>query len=304
MSAENPLEPEPFIATTAKDIINASGAKYCPVPTNVAIREILRNEGAYAVVGLPCQIHGMKNAEIALKKLRERVRLHLGIFCNHAPTFWATRLLLTRLGVDASQVAKIDYRGQGWPGATTVKLKEGSTKVLQDYWTFPGSDLFTSKRCLLCCDLTSELADVSFGDPWNLDIPQGAGSSIVVARSEKGRNLLQEAEATGIVDLRHAVADQVKQSQLRMLYVKKRLLKARMKLYGTKVKINADLIDPDLSDYVLAFVPCFVSTLSQNRLARMVASRLPQDLLLLYTRPTNRLLQNKLQKWKWTSGSL
>ena len=94
MSEESPLEPQPFIATTREDIVSASRAKYCPVPTNVAIREIMQNEGSYAVVGLPCQIHGMRKAEVTHKKLKDRVGLHVGIFCNHAPSFWATRLLL------------------------------------------------------------------------------------------------------------------------------------------------------------------------------------------------------------------
>jgi coenzyme F420 hydrogenase subunit beta len=300
MGKENPLEPQPFIATTAQDIISASGAKYCPVPTNIAIREILRKEGSYAVVGLPCQIHGIRKAETTQKKLKDRIVLHLGIFCNHTPSFWATRLLLTRLGVEPRQVAKIDYRGHGWPGAMAVQLKDGSTKMLpqQDSWAFLGSDFFTSKRCLMCCDHTCELADISFGDAWNLGLPEGVGSSAVVARTKKGQDLLQEANAKGVLTIEPATVEQVKQSQLQMLYVKKKVLKARMKLYRTKVEIDADLIDPDASDYLLALAPCFVNALSQTGLVRTLVNRVPQRLLLLYMLPVNHLFYKKLQKWK------
>src|SRR5690606_8382981 len=51
MNPERPLEPEPFIARTPEDIIEARGSKYCPVPANVALREIIEEPGRYAVVG-------------------------------------------------------------------------------------------------------------------------------------------------------------------------------------------------------------------------------------------------------------
>ncbi len=44
MKKDKPLEPEPFIARTREEIIEARGSKYCPVPANVALREILEAE--------------------------------------------------------------------------------------------------------------------------------------------------------------------------------------------------------------------------------------------------------------------
>ncbi len=75
MKKDKPLEPEPFIARTREEIIEARGSKYCPVPANVALREILEaNEGErFAVVGLPCHIHGMRRAQRVDARLKERV---------------------------------------------------------------------------------------------------------------------------------------------------------------------------------------------------------------------------------------
>jgi len=99
MKRDNPIEPEPFIARTVEEIIEASKSKYCPVPANIALKEILDSkEGEkFAVVGLPCHIHGVRKAEQINKKLKEKIVLHLGIFCNHVPNFWGTKLLLQRL---------------------------------------------------------------------------------------------------------------------------------------------------------------------------------------------------------------
>ena len=41
MKKDEPLEPEPFIARTKEEIIEASKSKYCPVPVNTVLREIL-----------------------------------------------------------------------------------------------------------------------------------------------------------------------------------------------------------------------------------------------------------------------
>jgi coenzyme F420 hydrogenase subunit beta len=111
MRKDKPLEPEPFIARTREEVIEASKSKYCPVPANIALREIMEVEGKYAVVGLPCHIHGLRKAQRINKKLRERIVLHLGIFCNHAPNFWGTKLLLHRLKIKEDEVIKLDYRG-------------------------------------------------------------------------------------------------------------------------------------------------------------------------------------------------
>ena len=122
MKKDNPLEPEPFIAGTKEEIIEASRSKYCPVPANIALKEILESkEGErFAVVGLPCHIHGIRKAEIINKKLKEKIVLHIGIFCSHAPNFWGTELLLERMSIKREEVIKLDYRGEGWPGSMKI----------------------------------------------------------------------------------------------------------------------------------------------------------------------------------------
>lgn len=113
MSVDNPLEPEPFIARTPEDIISAATSLYCPVPANLALKEILRAEGKYAVVGLPCHLHGVRKFEQMNNRLAGRIALHIGIFCGYTYSFLATDYLLHRLGIDKADVAGIRYRGQG-----------------------------------------------------------------------------------------------------------------------------------------------------------------------------------------------
>lgn len=204
MSEENPLQPQPFIAKSRKEIISASKSKYCPVPANVALREILQEEGKFAVVGLPCHIHGIRKAELVNKKLKDRIVLHLGIFCGNPMTFQGTDFLLEKYGVAKENVAQLDYRGRGWPGYMTIQLKEGAEKVvpLSEYIIFHDLGFFGPSRCALCCDQMNQLADISLGDAWLPELmADRSGTSIVICRSEIGRNLLEQAAAEGEIRL-------------------------------------------------------------------------------------------------------
>lgn len=60
MNSNDPLEPQPFIARTREEILEASRSKYCPVPVNILIKDVLKEDERYTFVGLPCHIHGLE----------------------------------------------------------------------------------------------------------------------------------------------------------------------------------------------------------------------------------------------------
>lgn len=209
MKEDKPLEPEPFIARTSEEIISASKSKYCPVAANIALKEILEAEdkGRFAVVGLSCHIHGVRKAERVSKKLRERIVLHLGLLCNHPPSFLATEYILSTNKINREEVKQLNYRGEGWPGKMKISLRQEDIFLqFPDYWDGAFGHLFYPRRCLLCCDQGNELADISFGDPWGLE-NDGVGKSLVISRSEIGQNLLQKAITKGRIELRKIERD-------------------------------------------------------------------------------------------------
>lgn len=238
MKRDNPLEPESFIARTKEDILEASKSKYCPVPANVVLKEILKEEGKFAVVGLPCHIHGIRRAEAINKKLKERITLHFGIFCSHTDSFKGTEFLLTKLGIRREEVDAISYRGGGWPGEVKIKLKNRDEKIIplaSALWvSFHDSLLFSPSRCLSCNDVTNELADISFGDAWLPEImaTECEGKSIVIAKSAQGEALLHRASSKGIIELQALDAKEVIRSQKTFLHFKKVNLGARIRLRG------------------------------------------------------------------------
>ncbi|HJH25406.1 MAG TPA: hypothetical protein C5S37_01250, partial [Methanophagales archaeon] len=238
MKKDNPLESEPFIARTKGEIIEASKSKYCPVPANVALKEIVESkEGEkFAVVGLPCHIQGIRKAERVNKKLREKIVFHLGIFCSHTDSFRGTKLLLRKLSIKDKEVKKISYRGEGWPGKIQINLKNGDQRYISNQsslWNIIFNSFFsTPTRCLLCNDLTAEFADISFGDPWLPEIvsKEQVGKSIIISRTKQGEDLLNATNSDRYIESSQIEPEKVIQSQRNFLHFKKVNLGERVKL--------------------------------------------------------------------------
>jgi coenzyme F420 hydrogenase subunit beta len=216
MKRESPLEPEPIVARTAEEVVEAAASKYCPVPANIALREILEEDGRYAVVGLPCHIQGVRLAQRANKLIKDRVILCLGLACHHTPSFLGTEYILSSLGVDPKEVVELRYRGSGWPGQLTVATRTGEELYLdyasESYWGFLLRVFFIPRRCLVCIDKTSFLSDLTFMDSWNLASPRQGGTGIVVARTREGKAVLESGRNMGDVSLSEVTRSEVMRS--------------------------------------------------------------------------------------------
>ena len=219
MQSDNPLEPQPFIARTREEILSACGSKYCPVPANTALSQILqaKDSDKFAVVGLPCHLQGLRKAEMVNAKLRERVTLHMGIVCSHTASFSLTRRLLEEKGVKKGDVARLDYRGDGWPGNMRISLSNGKVKSIPytEYITRHGLYMFAPRRCTQCVDFIGRLADICFMDAWLPEIRAAdkIGTSIAIARTTAACDLLYQAQQAGEISIEAIPAGDVLRSQ-------------------------------------------------------------------------------------------
>jgi coenzyme F420 hydrogenase subunit beta len=300
MKKGNPLEPEPFIARTSDEIIEAAKSKYCPVPANIALKEILKakDEEKFAVVGLPCHIHGIRKAETDSKRLKEKIALYLGLFCNHVPNFWGTRLLLHKLEVNDGKILKLDYRGEGWPGYMKISKGDGEILLLlPDYWSFVGSHFFFPSRCLMCDDATNELADISFGDAWLPRLSNDKiGTSLVIARNEIGEGVLQEMKSKNEVELSKVSANEVIQSQRGVLYLKKNI-NARQGLFkAMPYNMRNSSLKSNIIDRLLALFPYLNSCVGSKAIFRKILPHIPSKLIWLYGIPYVLLSSTKAKK--------
>jgi coenzyme F420 hydrogenase subunit beta len=272
MKKDNPLEPEPFIARTKDEIIEAAKSKYCPVPANIALKEILKaKEGErFAVVGLPCHIHGIRKAEQVNNKLKENIVLHLGLWCSTTCNFLGTEFVLKRLGISKKEdIKELSYRGEGWPGGMSVRLKNGQKRFVRlgHYWNI-GFSSFTPSRCRLCSDANCELADVSFGDYRGQDayLTEKIGKSGIISRTITSENILQRLLLKQIIKTWGISSNDV--AELQGYFYSKKNVKTVFHLFGFLGKNTPiyyqELFEPPLSTYLVEIL-LYLRTLLASR---------------------------------------
>lgn len=258
MNRDKPLEPEPFIARTKEEIIEASKSKYCPVPVNVVLREILKSKAdeKFGIVGLPCHIQGLRKAEQHNDKLKRKIVLHVGLICNHAPTFLATEFLLKKMKIKKEEIEKLDYRGEGWPGRMKILTRKGEKIFIpqfsSNYWGIVFNHFFFPMRCTMCDDKICELSDISLGDAWMPELMKNnnIGLSLIISRNKTSEKILSQAALKGKIELQKVNKDVVIKSQ--SLYAVKKKLKGRisiLKFFKRSIPVyHRDLLISNFSD--------------------------------------------------------
>ncbi|MBZ2167135.1 Coenzyme F420 hydrogenase/dehydrogenase, beta subunit C-terminal domain [Methanobacterium spitsbergense] len=284
MKNDSTLKPIPFIARSKKEIIDASKSKYCPVPANVALKEILDapDHEKFAVVGLPCHIHAIRKAEMLNKKLLNKISLHLGLFCHHGVSFEGTDFFINRMKINKKDIVDLSYRGDGWPGKFKVVLNDEKIEKYRfwEFFVYPSFYFFTPKRCFMCSDALNELADISFGDAWLPElVVEKKGISVMISRNKKADNLIQKLEHANMVELKMCGSNDVIKSQMPALYFKKRSLNARKrisKLLNTPfTSDNTYLIESNIFDYLFVILIYINNYLSSFKFIQTLANLMP-----------------------------
>lgn len=199
-----PYKNRSMFSRTRTELLSATGSRYSPASPCDRLQAIEDAEGQCVFMGKPCDVEALRKVQSFRPRLKENLGVAISIFCAGTPSTQATLDLLRRRGVDPEDIEELRYRGRGWPGSFAVRLKgECAWKDLATYaeaWGF--LQAYRPYRCYLCPDGTGELADISCGDPWYRHVEPGeAGTSLVVVRTEKGRDILRRAIAAGAVNL-------------------------------------------------------------------------------------------------------
>lgn len=220
------------------DLLSRTGSRYSPASPCDGLSRIESAPGPCVFIGKPCDIAGLRKAQLLRENLNRKIGLSIGIFCAGTPSTRGTMELLKHLNIDPGAVEDIRYRGKGWPGEATVRLKgeekpSGKLSYMES-WGF--LQKYRPYRCYLCPDGTSELADIACGDPWYREIHQGeSGYSLALVRTEKGRRILHGAMEVGYVSLKPAESKILVLSQ-------KNLLEKRKTIWGRLIAMKLFLI--------------------------------------------------------------
>lgn len=286
MKKKIPLKAEFFIARNSKEILSAQGSKYCPVDMSDGLKDIMNSKigSKFAIVGLPCHVKAFRR----IKEIQQKIVLYLGLFCHHTPSTYATQVFLKKRKINPKEILQILYRGEGWPGHMKI-IKENRDELLipsSKAWGFISSDFFTPKRCFLCDDHTSELADISFGDAWLTKFKDDKkGRSIAIVRTHIGDKIIKKAENKSIIKLNSVSGEKTILSQLVPLYLKKKNLQARSFLFGKRKKSS---FRTDLLDFVLAIPSWLVFNIFKIGFFKRTIEKLPFFIFKTYNKIMNK----------------
>jgi coenzyme F420 hydrogenase subunit beta len=182
----------PEVATKYDDLVKNAGTKYTPSPTLLGVRSAVDEyqKTKIGLVGTPCQIRAVRRIQtspLGNVRLAQAMTLSIGLFCMESYAY------------DKLVEAYVASKGIDVSGVTRMGVKKGSFIV----WAGENEllhvplrevDTFVRNSCKLCDDFTAEYADISVG---GVGCPNGY--STVIARTEKGFELLKNAETAGFL---------------------------------------------------------------------------------------------------------
>jgi coenzyme F420 hydrogenase subunit beta len=205
---QNEEFPKAMILRTKGEILANQGSTYCAVPLNEIFKTVLTEEGRYAIVCLPCQLHSLRLAQRFMRKLKDRIRYVFTLFCSGNIGTKGTSLLRDSLEIE--RVCPVTYRGLGWPGGFSKKTLGQPEKLIPYHSYFTTIRSYTPTYCFLCLDAAGEFSDISFGDAWLPEYREDkTGVSMFIVRTDNGRDLIEKAITDGKIQIEKISDDDV-----------------------------------------------------------------------------------------------
>ena len=195
------------ITDSREDVLKSMQSKYVQVPLNKVLKEILKSDCRYAIVGLPCHLEGLYLAQKRYKKLSDQIVFKIGLFCGYSYPYECVNTLLKRMKLKREDVDTfLGWReGDCYPGFFSVKLKNGKTASISfaDEHNINVAN-YALFRCFLCIDGLSQLADISLGDTTDAT----RNNSFIISRTERGSKLLKSAKTDRYIEY-HTVSTEL-----------------------------------------------------------------------------------------------
>ncbi|MEI6673581.1 MAG: Coenzyme F420 hydrogenase/dehydrogenase, beta subunit C-terminal domain [Verrucomicrobiota bacterium] len=217
---DNPVRNRTVMSHTREELLANTGSRYSPASVCDGLKQIEVATAPCVFIGQPSEVAALRKAQGIRPALDRNIGVALSFFCAGSPSSQGTLDLLKSKGVEASRVARVRYRGRGWPGMFAVWLKGESEPVLEmtyaESWGFVQT--YRPWGVQLWPDGLGEQADIACGDPWHRENESdNPGSSLVVVRTEAGRRLVRDAMAAGYLELTRTTVEKVVASQRNLL---------------------------------------------------------------------------------------
>lgn len=188
---------EPRVVTTKKELLEAAGSRYTYCATPLALQRVVEMKlKSVAVVGVSCESTAIRQLAAAkIKRWVRPIKIVIGLMC--CETFDYQSYMVTEVqekrGIPLSDIEKMNIKGK-----VILTLKQGTDVTIPLKESRPHANSW----CHHCPDFAAEHADLSCGG-LGMD-----GWTMVLVRSETGRDYLERAVASRVLELRDADEEQ------------------------------------------------------------------------------------------------
>jgi len=280
-----PWQAEPIIARSVEEIVAASQSVYVPVPVNTVLGDMETFDGRLAYVGLPDQVASLRQLQKLGHRGASKVDYVIGPYVGTSMYLGAIESYLRSNGVnDLDEVVELRYREGEWPGYLQVRTRSGEVFRARKFYYNYLIPFYITQSSLLAVDFTNELTDISVGDAWHPRYEkQGGGFSVVVARSERGEDMLVSMCQEGVLNLEEITLEEALSMHAHMFDFKKRGAFIRLewrKAMGRRVPdYGYHLASAPFSRKVVELVIVSVFGVCRTRIARRLVEFVPLGLI-------------------------
>ncbi|HXV25347.1 MAG TPA: Coenzyme F420 hydrogenase/dehydrogenase, beta subunit C-terminal domain [Alphaproteobacteria bacterium] len=217
-SATQPLLTDAWVSTTIEEVISAAQSRYGPGAPLTKVHSLLDAGIRFAVIGKPCDIAAIRNLQRCDDRADRLIPFLLTIFCGGVPSLGTARRIVAYHGIVEEEVSLFRWRGNGWPGPTRIETRDGRAFELSYDKVWYSKDVPWTYdiqfRCKICPDAIGELADISCPDGWIMKNgkpihEEAPGVNVIIARTQKGAELVQSATEAGVLTLEPFTADEL-----------------------------------------------------------------------------------------------
>ncbi|MCS5591311.1 MAG: Coenzyme F420 hydrogenase/dehydrogenase, beta subunit C-terminal domain [Gammaproteobacteria bacterium] len=189
------------LSQTREDVINGSGSVYASTSPLESLLKILDTGATIALVAKPCDISAVRLLGKNDPRIDRQIKALLTPICGGFFPPFAMENFLKSVGANESDVDSVSYRGEGCPGPTIIRFKNGETitKTYLDFWGTDSSQWYMPWRCRICPDGSGEAADIVSGDTWpncepTLEMMEGdLGTNVIIGRTSRGAEIINAA---------------------------------------------------------------------------------------------------------------
>ena len=128
MNPQRPWEGQVYIARTYEELKQSQQSKYTIIPVNAIFQDIKNLDGTFALIALPCQIHGFRKMQKEKPKLAAKIKIVIGLFCASSLEPHLVPEILQVKGIHKKDIRNFNFRGGDWPGRVRAILKNGGIK--------------------------------------------------------------------------------------------------------------------------------------------------------------------------------